>query len=359
MINQGTVTYDPSPANALTLALESDDFAILVTLIETQGSSYRKAGARALYSHSAGYHGLISGGCLEQEMEKRAKAVLQSQENAYWLVDTRDPMDAFFGTGLGCQGCLVLFFEIVNLKEPLELNLLRLILEGPEERTQLTEEFHLKRLEVKRELGDCGHEIQPSLKEDSPDSIILQSKLCFRKTVVIYASGIDAFPLIEILTKASYRVILVIREEKLEIFSQFSEIAEILPSESSTPKNLRTPEFSLILMTHNVEKDVAAFRLFRQDSRVNYIGILGPAKRKKLVIDHATDGDTLDNKTLSKVFGPMGLDTGGRAPEDIAISIAAHLQCVHYDRLLNHLDQKKGATKDNINLLLIFIYQPY
>ncbi|MBS2035696.1 XdhC family protein [bacterium] len=40
----------------------------LATVVETQGSVYRRAGARMLISQGRPLHGLVSGGCLEGDL---------------------------------------------------------------------------------------------------------------------------------------------------------------------------------------------------------------------------------------------------------------------------------------------------
>jgi xanthine dehydrogenase accessory factor len=50
---------------------DGDDLC-LVTVVRTEGSSYRKPGARMLLSQAGGRAGTISGGCLEAEVQKKA-----------------------------------------------------------------------------------------------------------------------------------------------------------------------------------------------------------------------------------------------------------------------------------------------
>ncbi len=47
--------------------------ATLVTLVRVEGSSYRRPGARMLITDEGEYAGMISGGCLEAEVVRKAQ----------------------------------------------------------------------------------------------------------------------------------------------------------------------------------------------------------------------------------------------------------------------------------------------
>ncbi|MCH8228682.1 MAG: XdhC family protein, partial [Proteobacteria bacterium] len=46
----------------------SEESLVLVTIIATQGSTYRKPGAMMLISRDDSFEGMISGGCLEGDL---------------------------------------------------------------------------------------------------------------------------------------------------------------------------------------------------------------------------------------------------------------------------------------------------
>ena len=50
--------------------------SVLATLVATDGSTYRKAGARMLIMADGSYAGLLSGGCLEADLALHAREVL-------------------------------------------------------------------------------------------------------------------------------------------------------------------------------------------------------------------------------------------------------------------------------------------
>jgi xanthine/CO dehydrogenase XdhC/CoxF family maturation factor len=77
---------------------------VLGTIVRTEGSTYRKAGARILFSESGDSSGLLSGGCLEADFRERATRVLRSGKPERAIFDSRTSDDPIWGTGLGCEG---------------------------------------------------------------------------------------------------------------------------------------------------------------------------------------------------------------------------------------------------------------
>ena len=78
--------------------------AVLGIVVATEGSTYQKPGALVLLAPDGLRHGVISGGCLEPELEQRARAVFARGIAAVTEFDTRSDEDLVFGSGTGCRG---------------------------------------------------------------------------------------------------------------------------------------------------------------------------------------------------------------------------------------------------------------
>ena len=76
----------------------------LATLVRTQGSSYRRAGARMLISADGTTVGSLSGGCLEEEVVARAREVMRTGLPALMEFDTR--------RRFGCHGKIEILIEV-------------------------------------------------------------------------------------------------------------------------------------------------------------------------------------------------------------------------------------------------------
>src|SRR3954469_22499093 len=76
---------------------------ILATLVAARGSSYRRPGARMLICADGTTAGSLSGGCLEEEVVRRAAEVMRTGEPALTTFDTR--------LRYGCNGSIDIFVE--------------------------------------------------------------------------------------------------------------------------------------------------------------------------------------------------------------------------------------------------------
>src|SRR5450755_2893605 len=84
---------------------------ILATVVATAGSTYRKPGARMLILDDGSYLGLLSGGCLESDLQSHAAEVLRSGIPRAVEYDMRGPDDVLFGIGAGCEGAMRVLLE--------------------------------------------------------------------------------------------------------------------------------------------------------------------------------------------------------------------------------------------------------
>ena len=86
-------------------ALRGQDQPFALALVtDTEGSTYRKAGALALVAGNRERTGTLSGGCLEPALEALAARVIASGVPEAAVFDTRDDDDLLFGSGSGCRG---------------------------------------------------------------------------------------------------------------------------------------------------------------------------------------------------------------------------------------------------------------
>src|SRR2546423_10181839 len=78
----------------------------LATLVRAQGSSYRRPGARMLICADGATAGSLSGGCLEEEVARRALEVMRDGTPLLMNFDTR--------LRFGCNGSIDIFVEAIR-----------------------------------------------------------------------------------------------------------------------------------------------------------------------------------------------------------------------------------------------------
>jgi len=107
-----------------------------------------------------------------------------------------------------------------------------------------------------------------------------------------------------------------------ERFDDTVEVVQSWPDEVLTSVSLGR-QASVVTLTHDPKLDVPALMAALR-AETGYIGALGSArtheKRKQSL---AAAGFAAED--IARVHGPVGLDIGGKAPEDIALSIVAEI----------------------------------
>src|SRR5467141_2243513 len=81
----------------------------LATLVQTEGSTYRKPGARLLIDSHGGTLGVLSGGCLEEEIGRRGREVITNPSPVLLSFDTKRLY--------GCDGQLKILVEPIPAAE--------------------------------------------------------------------------------------------------------------------------------------------------------------------------------------------------------------------------------------------------
>ena len=256
---------------------------VLVTITDTEGSTYRKKGSKKLIAANGTSVGLISGGCLESEIIEQA---LKMEGKSFsCVIDTTSELDRVFGYSIGCQGKIYLNFEKLKGKDL----------------------FSKK-------------EFQPDLEETLD--------------IFVFGAGPDILPLKELLDWMRWRVTFYTHrsdqfEEKKRLNWNINKI-DPFSFEVSIPCPERT---ALLLMSHNYPSDLELLRYFL-NYPIGYIGILGPhQKREQMLKDLKNVYNTdISGESLSKIYGPMGIKNLGRGESAIALSIVSQLQSIFFNK---------------------------
>ncbi len=80
---------------------------------------------------------------------------------------------------------------------------------------------------------------------------------------------------------------------------------------------------AVVAATHDWETDHAALRA-ALPSRAGYVGVLGARRRLPERLDRLRDAG-VDEAALGRLRAPIGLNLGGKAPWDVAVSVIAQI----------------------------------
>lgn len=337
---------------------------ILATVIETAGSSYRKTGAMMFINDLGQYYGLISGGCLEPDIMRKARRCWDSGKNQTVCYDMRDEDDIGWQLGIGCGGMVKILLQPINKDNDfLELPLLKQQLSDRKtchyaqdlsssepnnwlvKTTEPTSTVNLECLSNSKSNASLNTCSNSKLQSTSigQSNLIIEHKFTPAPQIAIFGGGVDAQPLAAMAEVLGWRVIMYDPRVNYAQRDKFANAEHIVRSKFLDL--VRHPSLTqldaVVIMTHNVQLDGEALLLVQQSS-ADFIGLLGPKHRTEKVLRSVgiTAGDL--QKPLSN---PIGLDIGGELPESIALSITAEIHAVLEQKIALTQADKKGLKR--------------
>ncbi|MDQ3323513.1 MAG: XdhC family protein [Acidobacteriota bacterium] len=350
-----------------------DEKAVLATVVDVQGSSYRLPGAKMLICETGETYGTVSGGCLEADVLERAKKVLQTNKPEIFVYDTTTNDDSIFALNMGCRGVIRILLEPLSTTNELAAfwqncfekrgrGAIATLISTTTEKSYLV---GLIRIFIREEQTGVllGSNYPPELAGDCLDAInkgISQSKSYgtadgadeFFIDVVkpplnflIFGAGVDAVPLVEAAKNLGWRATVIDHRAAFAAGERFPAADEII---ITRPENLAgkltiDKNTVAVVMTHNYEHDKNILK-FLLNSNAPYVGALGPKRRAENILrEWRAAGEDFSGEQLNKLYAPVGLDIGADTPEAIALSIVAEIQSVSANRSGGFLRERKGS----------------
>jgi xanthine/CO dehydrogenase XdhC/CoxF family maturation factor len=281
-----------------------DEPLALATLVRARGSSYRRPGARMLVAQDGTMVGVLSGGCLEEEVATRALDVIKTGVPTLLGFDTR--------LRYGCNGAIEIFVERIS---PAFLDGIAASL---------------------RSRNEC---IVATNFEDS-DSL----GSTFLSSSEQAASG--AF--VQTINPA-LQLFLIGQGPDSAALRGFAAILgwEVIETEEATTLPDKLDEWTAaIVKTHNYGRDYAALaKLLPMGLR--YLALLGPRLRRDQLLHALHDAGVARR---SELFAPAGLHIGAESPEEIALAVVAEIQTTFFGTKPESLRRRKAPIHLTPNL---------
>ena len=341
----------------------TDESLVLATIIDTEGSTYRKPGAMMLISRDGAFEGMISGGCLEGDLLHHAADVFASGEAAFVTYDMHAGEDLVWSLGLGCDGVIHLKLQRLDRQdgfgflEQLEAShkarrsaLVALVLRStagmPGNSCALLDEDGNSTgapalLSVLKDAAEDwpGWRSRKIFVDEGDGSVEIMLVQAPRQTrVLICGAGPDAVPVAGALCGLDWDVHVVDHRPAFarpDRFPSNCSVVQAWPGRLGESVTLDDMD-AVVIMSHHLENDAAYLRSLAGHG-ISYVGVLGPAARKGRLCDMA-------DYAGGPVHGPVGLDIGAELPSAIALSIAAEIHAV-----LNRRDGRPLTLKVQSN----------
>ncbi len=316
------------------------DGTVLATIVATAGSTYRKAGARMSIAPDGQIVGLLSGGCLEQDVREHAATVRNERRPRIVEYDMRGDDDLLYGIGAGCEGAMRILLEPVDAGTPAAAALAHVALESRRGRPTALAVVH-----AGPELGTRGWpgapRLEPVLAAALDDARVLQSSRSVRydapapteawvqyvappPRLLVCGAGPDAEPVVRHARALGWPVTVVDhRPAYLDAPERFdgADVACADPERLSAAVDLDAIT-AAVVMSHHLPSDAGYLRSLAQAAAPGYVGLLGPRpRRERLMNELGAAAAGLGGR----LRGPVGLDLGAATPEGIALAIVAEL----------------------------------
>ncbi|WP_100401204.1 XdhC family protein [Bacillus sp. FJAT-44742] len=339
--------------NILQSVRTSEQKMVLATIINVEGSAYRKEGTMMLVFEDNVQIGVLSGGCLENDIVLRAAEVFKDQQSRILFYDLKTDDDTSWGISNGCNGKISILLEYVDAKLKKHLELVdKYINKG-------VPVLHIKKLSHSNsvlsyifipvhhpQFGDFNNDelksVSSSIFENNINHKLFKKNLNHyfvqvfhpKPRLIIFGAGPDVRPLAEIAVKTGFYTVVTDWRPDYCTPIHFPSAHEVIlewPSRLLKSYPL-TSKDSVIIMTHHFQKDQEILQSLIQE-KLKYLGILGPRKRTQQLLNK--------EKIPEQLHSPVGIAIGAEGPDEIAISIIADVI---------KTNRKKGCQLDLWNL---------
>ena len=359
---------------ALECAAQAGARVALVTVVETIGSTYRRAGARMVVTGDGSTVGTVSAGCLERDVAARALRALADRRFELARYDGRGDDDMAWGEG--CGGVVDLLIEPLAPQRAGDVaRCLRAALES-DEPCLLATVFAASGPDAPRlgaRLLACPHGVEHddvdawadgrlralivddlwrrapargadvrelSVRALDAECAASSARVCvevIQPTVrlLICGSGSDAEPVARLAAQLGWDVtVLDHRPVSVAGPERFSgaRVVECADARLVADVVRIVPRTAAIVMSHHFARDTAYVGALTA-AGAGYVAVLGPRSRtSRMLAELAASGAPVLDGAAAAIRAPAGLDIGGEGAEAIALSIIAEVHAVAHGR---------------------------
>lgn len=352
----------------LRTALDEGADTVLATVVDVEGSAYRRPGAKMVIRPDGDSVGSITAGCLEAEMRSLADEVLAEGSSRVETYDLTGE-DGVWGLGTGCNGVITILLDPLDgsyrpavdaYDTGRSLGLVTVV--GGDGRVPVgasasyspdggfdvpadspLPESVLKRLggRVKPLVSNGGSETL-TVGVDGSEIEVFIDGIQSPPELVVFGAGPDVEPVVELATLADLRVTVVSFRGSGVESRNFPQASDVLTTSPRDVAQLREwdDETYAVVMTHNLLDDRLTLSQLL-GTAVPYIGILGSRHRFESIREELeAAGCPLTDAERERIYTPVGLDLGGDTPGQIATSIVAEVLAVSNERDPGHLHHR-------------------
>jgi xanthine dehydrogenase accessory factor len=325
----------------------------LATVIQTWGSSPRRAGAKMALTPDGKITGSVSGGCVEGAVYEAGVEALKAQRPQLLHFGVAD--ETAWGVGLACGGSIDIFVKPLDAKIFKALRsvlveerpaVLVTVVHGPDEllgREMLIEENGTVTGSLASGLDKQAHAaVQETLMQGESRRVTLREdveafieRILPPPTLVAVGGVHITIALMALAKTLGYRTVVVDPRSAFGNVERFPNLDRLIQQwpEAAFQEIPLTRSTAVAMLTHDPKLDDPALKI-ALSSPAFYVGALGSkttqAKRRQRLLE-----DGMTEEQLNRLHGPIGLKIGAGTPEEIALSIMAEVVAARNHELEN------------------------
>jgi xanthine dehydrogenase accessory factor len=286
--------------------IDDTEGAFLATILETEGHTYQKAGARALFRGGdvVPVHGNLGSLCADQDIVAAGSAACASGRPRRLRIDTTDASDADLGYGTFCGGIMDVLVEPLGASQRRVYRDVRACLER----------------------GDAcylAHDIEgggltAADTTPAPRAGVFVEAILPPQRVVIFGA-----------TPLSRRIARLLDDSDFDVHIADWRSAFLDACEDVDARRRHLDAFPVdgaafaVVLSHSYRRDKDALRA-ALDAHCPFVGLLSSRPRREHMFEELL-AEGVPRETIARVSSPVGIDIGSRGDAEIALAIAAEL----------------------------------
>jgi len=329
----------------LEIWIKNGEEIALATVVSTWGSSPRPVGSKLAATRSGGIAGSVSGGCVEGAVIEECLSVLDSGQPSLLSFGITD--DLAWDVGLPCGGKIQVFVEPFSAYEAVYSSLKgclqdqkscalvsyiqgstgrynhKLLFEdGGTQGDLKIDKYGVNQIPALVEILKRGKSKSLEINEDT--TLLVEAYPAQARLIIVGAVH-TAEKLVSLSQVLGFKTIVIDPRRAFNNRERFPDADELVlewPGEALEDIILDSSAY-VVVLTHDPKLDDPAL-LFALRSEASYIGALGSQRTNQKRLGRLRSAG-LSEGELARLYAPIGLDLGGRRPEEIAVSILGEI----------------------------------
>jgi xanthine dehydrogenase accessory factor len=299
---------------------EHEGRVAMATLVATRGGSPRPLGAKLFVGEGGRLLGSVSiGGCVDARVVEHGERLLRENrsERVTVIVDDAEAVEL----GLACGAEFDLLIEPILLRDDDPA------VAAYQSAVRISRSGRTAFVVTTMRGGKAPERTVFADRHDVPAGDSFVERIAPADTLVLVGASDVAAALARLAHGLGLRVVVVDGRERYATKDRFASADEVLvgmPSELVRPF-LISGAF-IVLAAHEYKYELPILREALR-APVRFVGMLAGRKRGDAVRALLRE-EGLSEEEVARLHSPIGLDIGGREPEEIALSIAAQLVAV-------------------------------